>query len=71
MSFVILVCKNSFDVFVSVGGIAVDWEHNLLFWADSGTSTIEVTDLDGKYRKVLIWNQMEKPRAIVVHPGQG
>ncbi|XP_062576146.1 low-density lipoprotein receptor-related protein 4-like isoform X3 [Saccostrea cucullata] len=56
----------------SPGGLALDWIHNKLFWTDSGTSVIEVMDLGrNKYRKVLIWNNMEKPRAIVVHPRLG
>ncbi|XP_022326935.2 low-density lipoprotein receptor-related protein 4-like isoform X2 [Crassostrea virginica] len=56
----------------SPGGLALDWVHNKLFWTDSGTSLIEVMDLGGhKYRKVLIWDNMEKPRAIVAHPRVG
>ena len=53
------------------GGVAVDWIHNLLFWTDSGTSRIEVSNLDGDHRKVLLWENLEKPRAIAVHPGEG
>lgn len=49
----------------------MDWIHELLFWTDAGTATIEVTDLDGIYRKVLIWENLEKPRALVAHPGKG
>lgn len=49
----------------------MDWIHELLFWTDAGTSTIEVADLDGIYRKVLIWENLEKPRALVAHPGKG
>lgn len=54
-----------------IGGIAVDWIHNKLFWTDSGTSRIEVSNLDGSMRRVLIWKDLEKPRAIVTHPAQG
>ncbi|XP_014677385.1 PREDICTED: low-density lipoprotein receptor-related protein 4-like [Priapulus caudatus] len=55
----------------SPGGLAVDWIGDKLFWADSGTSRIEVANLDGSSRKALIWKNLEKPRAIVVHPGEG
>lgn len=56
----------------SPGGLALDWVHNKLFWTDSGTSVIEVMDLGiHRYRKVLIWDNMEKPRAIVAHPRHG
>lgn len=53
------------------GGIAVDWIHDKLFWTDAGTHRIEVSNLDGTYRKVVIWEGLEKPRAIVAHPGKG
>jgi hypothetical protein len=55
----------------SPGGIAVDWIHHKLFWTDAGTSRIEVAQLDGSMRKVLVWDQIQKPRAIAVHPGIG
>ncbi|XP_055385944.1 low-density lipoprotein receptor-related protein 4 isoform X2 [Condylostylus longicornis] len=51
-------------------GIAVDWVHNLLFWTDSGTRRVEVSDFDGKLRSVIAANDIDKPRAIAVHPGE-
>lgn len=53
------------------GGVAVDWIHDKLFWTDAGTSRIEVSNLDGSMRKVLVWEKLEKPRAIVAHPAEG
>lgn len=53
----------------SPGGIAVDWIHDLLFYTDSGTKRIEVTTFDGSLRAVVIANSLDKPRAIVAHPG--
>ncbi|KAK6619502.1 hypothetical protein RUM43_012259 [Polyplax serrata] len=53
----------------SPGGVAIDWIHNLLYWTDSGTRRVEVATLDGKYRSVIVSNDLDKPRAIVVHPG--
>lgn len=58
-------------MFGGTGGLAVDWIGDKLFWADSGTSRIEVANLDGSSRKVLLWKNVEKPRAIVVHPEEG
>ncbi|XP_043483348.1 low-density lipoprotein receptor-related protein 4 isoform X2 [Leptopilina heterotoma] len=55
----------------STGGIAIDWIHDLLFWTDSGTRRVEVITLDTKVRHVLISNDIEKPRAIAVHPNFG
>lgn len=51
------------------GGVAVDWIHDLLFWTDSGTRRVEVATLDGSQRAVLAASDVDKPRAIAVHPG--
>jgi hypothetical protein len=53
----------------SPGGVALDWIHNLLFWTDSGTRRVEVASLDGSLRSVLAASDLDKPRAIAVHPG--
>lgn len=50
-------------------GVAVDWVHDLLFWTDSETRRIEVATLDGKQRAIIVANDLDKPRAIVIHPG--
>ena len=54
-----------------LGGVAVDWIHDKLFWSDSGTSRIEVSNLDGTMRRVVVSDGLEKPRALTVHPIQG
>jgi sugar lactone lactonase YvrE len=53
----------------SPGGVAVDWIHDNLYWTDSGVRRIEVSLLDGTMRRTLVWENVEKPRAIAVHPG--
>lgn len=55
----------------SPGGIAIDWIHNLLFWTDSGTMRVEVITLDTRVRHVLVSSDLDKPRAIAVHPNYG
>lgn len=55
----------------SPGGLALDWVHELLFWTDSSTRRVEVSTFDGKLRGVVAANDLDKPRAIVVHPGHG
>lgn len=50
-------------------GVALDWVHNLLFWTDSDTRRIEAATLDGKQRAIIVADDLDKPRAIVVHPG--
>ncbi|OTF79422.1 hypothetical protein BLA29_004356, partial [Euroglyphus maynei] len=55
----------------SPDGIAVDWIGRNLYWCDKGKSTIEVSKLDGKFRRILIRRQLEEPRAIVLNPFEG
>ena len=55
----------------SPGGLAVDWQNNLLYWTDSSNGRIEVSSLDGAKRRVVISDFVEKPRAIVVDPCRG
>lgn len=49
-------------------GLAVDWVAENLYWTDAGTDRIEVSRLDGKYRKILISRGLQEPRAIAVDP---
>lgn len=51
--------------------IAVDWISRNLYWIDKGTDTIEVSRLDGKFRRVLIRRNLDEPRAIVLNPLEG
>lgn len=55
----------------SPDGIAVDCIGRNLYWCDKGKETIEVSTLDGKYRRVLIRRNLEEPRAIVLNPLEG
>ena len=52
-------------------GLAIDWVGRNLYWCDKGSDTIEVTDLDGNYRKVLISDGLAEPRAIALDPSAG
>lgn len=59
---------------VAPEGIAVDWVARKLYWTENieeGKSRIEVANLDGSYRKVLIQTELDKPRAIAVDPLSG
>ena len=49
-------------------GLAIDWVGKNLYWCDKGSDTIEVSDLSGKHRSVLISNGLSEPRAIAVDP---
>ncbi|XP_074039673.1 LDL receptor protein 1 [Leptinotarsa decemlineata] len=52
-------------------GLAVDWIGRNLYWCDKGLDTIEVSSLDGKYRRVLHSKGLEEPRAIALDPTKG
>ncbi|XP_071495091.1 low-density lipoprotein receptor-related protein 1-like [Diadema antillarum] len=52
-------------------GLAVDWVGRNLYWCDKGLNVIEVSRLDGRYRKTLLKENLDEPRAIAVEPGRG
>ena len=54
-------------------GLALDWVARKLYWTNdaSPVDTIEVSELDGSNRKVLIYGGMAIPNDIVVHPMAG
>lgn len=52
-------------------GLAVDWVGRNLYWCDKGLDTIEVSTLDGRFRRVLIHEGLDEPRAIALHPFMG
>ncbi|XP_056636916.1 low-density lipoprotein receptor-related protein 1 isoform X1 [Diorhabda sublineata] len=52
-------------------GLAVDWIARNLYWCDKGLDTIEVSNLDGKFRRILHTKGLEEPRAIALDPRRG
>uniref|UniRef100_A0ABM0MCB5 Prolow-density lipoprotein receptor-related protein 1-like n=1 Tax=Saccoglossus kowalevskii TaxID=10224 RepID=A0ABM0MCB5_SACKO len=52
-------------------GLAVDWVGRNLYWCDKGKDTIEVSKLDGRFRKVLINKELDEPRALALDPFNG
>ncbi|XP_048772894.2 low-density lipoprotein receptor-related protein 1-like isoform X3 [Ostrea edulis] len=52
-------------------GIAVDWIGRNIYWCDKTRDTIEVSKLNGSYRKVLIQKKLQEPRALEVFPAKG
>ena len=55
----------------SVEGLAVEWESNLIYWADYSNSRVEVASLDGSRRKLLFIEEVDKPRGIALYPKKG
>ncbi|KAL0612518.1 LINE-1 retrotransposable element ORF1 protein [Plecturocebus cupreus] len=56
---------------LSPDGLACDWLGEKLYWTDSETNRIEVSNLDGSLRKVLFWQELDQPRAIALDPTSG
>ena len=52
-------------------GIAVEWLARNLYWTDTGLDRIEVSRLDGSFRKIVISEDLDEPRAITLHPSLG
>ena len=59
------------DGVVTPDGLAVDWVYSHLYWTDTGTNSISVTDVNGLRSAVLVKDKIEEPRAIALHPGKG
>ena len=48
-------------------GMAIDSIGRKIYWTDTGLNRIEMANLDGSMRKVLVWERLDKPRAISLH----
>lgn len=55
----------------SPDGIAIDWVAKNIYWCEKIRETIEVSDVNGKFRKILIKTGLEEPRAIALDPFEG
>lgn len=55
----------------NVEGIAIDWIARNIYWTNAGTLRIETLRLNTNYRKSIIVDDIEKPRAIAVSPQHG
>jgi sugar lactone lactonase YvrE len=56
---------------VTADGLAVDWIYSHLYWTDTGTNSICMSDLDGNLVTTIITDELEEPRAIALHPAKG
>ena len=52
-------------------GLAVDWVGRNLYWCDKGLDQIGVSTLDGHFRRALIKEGLDEPRAIALDPRNG
>lgn len=54
-----------------VDGIAIDWIARNIYWSNFGANRIETLRLNTNYRKVIIVDDIDMPRAIAVSPQHG
>ena len=52
-------------------GIAVDFIARNLYWTDEGSNRIEVSQLDGSFRKTLVYSDLWDPLDIVLDVEKG
>lgn len=65
----LLSTENITDKYVfTPEGLAFDWITNKLYWIDSQLRKIEVIDLAGKHRYLVVKTGLDKPRSLVLHP---
>lgn len=67
-SYVHQVIAESID---SVDGMVIDSIGRKIYFSDGGRHTIEVCELSGKHREVLIWQDLESPRGIAIDYAEG
>ncbi|XP_028406976.1 sortilin-related receptor-like isoform X2 [Dendronephthya gigantea] len=54
-----------------VEGLDFDWTTDNLYWVDAGEKVIEVCRKDGRYRKIVHSDDLDKPRALALDPPFG
>lgn len=52
-------------------GIAIDWAGRKLYWLDQERDLIEVSNLNGSMRSVLIYERLDQPMDLIVEPISG
>ena len=66
-----ILTASLFKGLMTTDGLAVDAVGRKIYWTDTGTNRIEVANMDGSMRKVLIWQNLDSPRAIALYNEMG
>ena len=71
MEYIFIFRNTIFFFCYLLGGLAIDWLGRKMFWADSESGRIEVSNFDGAERKAIFWQPLGRLRAIALHPLKG
>ena len=55
----------------NIEGVAIDWIGRNMYWTTYQSETIEVSKINGRYRKVLLNTELVYPRGLAVDPIAG
>ena len=56
---------------VDPSGLAIDWVGKKIYWTDSGSNSILVSEMNGQNKMTLISSGVDKPSSLVVDPSEG
>jgi len=51
--------------------VAVDWVNDMVYWTDAYFDRIQVVNMAGTLRTVLVYTGLDKPRGLALHPLKG
>ena len=54
-----------------VNGLSVDWVSKHVYWTDQDRRTVEISDYNGRNRRILISSGLRRPRGVLVDPING
>ena len=60
-----------FDDIGVADGLTIDFAGRQLYWTSETNNTVEVSKLDGSYRKILIRWHLDNPRDVIVDSVSG
>uniref|UniRef100_A0A0K2T8A8 EGF-like domain-containing protein n=1 Tax=Lepeophtheirus salmonis TaxID=72036 RepID=A0A0K2T8A8_LEPSM len=51
--------------------IVIDWIARNIYWTDDDSDVIELSDIEGKHRYIIISDNLDRPSALAVDPTKG
>ncbi|RWS23197.1 low-density lipoprotein receptor-like protein, partial [Leptotrombidium deliense] len=51
----------------TVDGLAIDWVHDLVYWTDYSSGTLEVAAVKNAFTRTILISELDRPRAISLY----